>query len=69
VRAGYDLDALAYLGRELRGVTDDDADGRLRVEEVLEDLAADGPGGCGDNDHAVSQRPPAAQLKDRSDPH
>ena len=51
VRALDDVDALAYLGREVGGVSHDDAKRLAGVDEVLEDLAADLARGGGDDDH------------------
>ena len=53
----HDVDALAQVSGEAGGVACDHADGRVTSEDVVEDLAADEAGGCGDEDHGSTLRP------------
>ena len=54
MRSLHDLDALARLRREARGVARDHANRLAAVENVLEDLVADSARGRGDDDHMIS---------------
>jgi hypothetical protein len=57
VRALHDVDPVAGMRWEVRGVAHDHADRLLTTKNVLEHLAADGAGGRGNDDHASHDRP------------
>ena len=66
MRSRYDVSPLTNRSGQAGGVPGDDPNRGIAIEQALQDLVADEAGGCGDNDHVLSQCRLPTDAKDRS---